>query len=857
MEEMNNKLKIFISYSHLDERFIDEFKKHLAPLKDKGLVEEWYDRKILPGEDYQSKIDYNLEDADIICLFISANFLASSACKNEKKKAMELRNKKGTQVIPIILSSCGWKDDEDISKLLALPTDGKPISTFQNRDEAWSDVYEGLKRVIEKETKIKGLKITEEFENFLQNAEMLTMAHSQKEKVFLDEIFVHPELDKYDYLKGFEEKISAEELLRNILDYPKIVIAGEGQSGKTTLCKMIFKELRRRNFIPVYISDRKNRYRGKIENKIIDSLRKQYDMKNRDLYEIEKERIIPILDDFHLARNKEKHIKDLSNYPRCVLIVDDIFCLNVKDEKLIGDFIYFRIRELKPSLRYELVRKWVSLKDMEIVDYYSEIDSYSEIDRKIELINSILGKIIGRGIMPAYPFFILSAVVTYETYAIPLNQEITSQGYCYQAFIYFYLRKQGVRNDEIDIYVNFLTELAFYIYKQRKYSLSPEDFSSFMKIYREKYTLPINQKILLQKLSLIISRDSFNNYSFSYPYLYYFFAAKYLAEHLEEDEIMREIEKLMQNLHVEENAYIAVFLVHHSKSPKILDEIIHNAMSLFDKYEPVTLFKEEVKFFDEQADALIKAALPVDTTPEREREKRLRIADEIEEVKEEMEKEETDEENDHLMKELRRAIKTGEVIGCIIKNRVASLEKGKAVDIFREGMNIHLRILSSFFEIIKSKDAQQDLIDLISKILRKIIAEEEKRGMEISDDEIRRKARVIFWNFSFLLVYGIIYKIVHSLGSDKLTEIIGIIESKIKTPVSFLVKHGILMWYNKNLQIDELAKKIKEKDFSEIAQNILKFMIVDYTSQHPISYRDRQRIESKLGIPRRKLPIRR
>lgn len=58
MEEMNNKLKIFISYSHHDEKpFVEEFKKHLAPLKDKGLVEEWYDRKILPGEDYHSKAD--------------------------------------------------------------------------------------------------------------------------------------------------------------------------------------------------------------------------------------------------------------------------------------------------------------------------------------------------------------------------------------------------------------------------------------------------------------------------------------------------------------------------------------------------------------------------------------------------------------------------------------------------------------------------------------------------------------------------------------------------------------------------------------------------------------------------------
>ena len=233
----------------------------------------------------------------------------------------------------------------------------------------------------------------------------------------------------------------------------------------------------------------------------------------------------------------------------------------------------------------------------------------------------------------------------------------------------------------------------------------------------------------------------------------------------------------------------------------------------------------------------------------------MRIADEIEEVKEEIEEEETDEENDHLMKELRRAIKTGEVIGCIIKNRVASLEKGKAVDIFKEGMNIHLRILSSFFEIIKSKEAQQDLIDFISKILEKIVTEKEKRKKELDDREIKRLARVIFWNFIFLFVYSIIYKIVRSLGSDKLTEIIGIIESKIKTPVSFLVKHGILMWYNKNLRIDELAKKIKEKDFSKLAQNILKFMVVEYSSMHPINYRDRQRIESKLGIPRRKLPI--
>jgi len=848
--EQNKKLKLFIGYSHqdnLDENpYIEQFKKHIAPLKDNGLIEEWYDRKILSGEDYQNKIDNNLEDANIICLFISPNFLSSDNCKKEKKKALELRKQKGIPVIPIILSPCGWIDDKDISTLLALPTDGKPVSSFDDQNEAWHEVYIGLKKLIEKEIRIKQLEITEEFENFLQDTEMLTKAHSQKERVFLDDIFVYPELDTYDNLREYEEKISSEELLQNLLDYPKIVIAGEDRSGKTTLCKIMFKELRNKNFIPIYVFAKKSHFPGKIENKILHSFNEQY--KGIDINEIDKERIIPIIDDFHHAKNKEKHIKDLSIYPRCIIIVDDIFGLNIKEKKLIGSFVHFEIRELKPSLRYELIKKWVSLTDKEIRDIYKNID------KRTELINSILGITIGRGIMPAYPFFILSAIVTYETFAMPLDQEITSQGYCYQAFIYFYLRKQGVRNDEIDIYINFLTELAFYVYKEKKYELSPDDFAVFMKLYLEKYTLPIKQETLLKNSRLIISGDSFNNYSFRYPYLYYFFVAKYLAEHIEDDKIKEEIKTIMNNLYVDENAYIAVFIAHHSKSVNILEEIERNALYLFDKYKPATLTKDEVKFFDEQVDIIVKAVLPpADITSEKERMERLKMQDDLEQSQKDIEQKEDIDKEDFLGKELRRAIKTVEVMGCIIKNRAGSLDKTKLKAIFVKAMNVHLRILSSFFELIKSEDEQKAIIDFISERLRKI-TEESKRGKKVpSEEKLKKISRIIFWNLNFLVVYGIIYKIVHSLGSDKLTEIVKKVCDEVNTPTSFLVKHGILMWYKKNLQINEFAERINEKDFSEIAKKTMKLMIVDHCSLHPINYKDRQRIENKLGIPAKKL----
>ena len=841
--KQNEKLKLFISYSHEDNlsniAYIEQFKKHIAPLKSIGLIEEWYDRSILASEDFQNEIDNNLEDADIICLFISANFLGSKSCIDEKKKALELRKKMEVPVISIILSHCGWLDDKDISKLLALPTDGRPVSSFDNRDEAWQDVYNELKKIIEKQIKIKQLEIKEDFEKFLHNTEMLTKAHSRKESVFLDDIYVYPELDKYDNLREYEERISSKELFENILEYQKVIIVGEDQSGKTTLCKKMFEELRIRNFIPVYVSDKNTYFSGKIENRISKSLREQY--KGVDIDEIDKNRIIPIIDNFHHAKNKEKHINDLSKYPRRIIIVDDIFGLNIKDETLISSFTTFKIKEMKPSLRYELVRKWNCLTDIDVKD------NYKDIDKNTGLIDSTLGKNIGKGIMPAYPFFILSTILAYETFAMSLDQEITSQGYCYQAFIYFYLRKQGVKNDEIDIYINFLTELASYNFKEKTDELTPDNFNSFMKSYLDKYNLPIKQEILLENLSEIFSKDSFGNFSFRYPYLYYFFVAKYLAEHIENENVFEEIKKIIKNLHLDENAYIAVFLTHHSKSINIFKEIEHNALSLFEKYKPATLTKDEIRFFDEKAHIIVKAVLPpANISAEKKRMEKLNIQDDLEQSQEDIDEE------DSIEKELRRAIKTVEVMGCIIKNRAGSLEKVRLEDIFVEAMNVHLKILTSFFEIIKDESVQTEIVNFITERLN-FIEEGEEKYKELHKDKKRKFAEKIFWNLNFFVVYGFIEKIVHSLGSDKLTEIITKVCDEVNTPASFLVKNGILMSYGKNLQIKDIAKNIKENEFSEIAKRATRLMIVNHCSLHEINYKDRQRIKTLIKIPANKL----
>ncbi|ABE52803.1 TIR domain-containing protein [Methanococcoides burtonii] len=834
-----NKLNVFISYSHQDEHHINLFKTHISPLKTNDLIEEWYDREIVPGEDFQNQIDCNLDNADIICLFISAHFLASKSCMAEKKKAMELKDNNGISVVPIILSPCGWLDDSDILKPLAIPTDGMPVSTFQDSNNAWQNVYTGLKKVVDKKRIVKQLVVKKEFESWIQDVAILTKAHSQKTNIILDDIFVWPELEKFDSFNDYEKTVSSGYLLDNFLGFSKIVLAGEDQSGKTTICKKIFSDLRSKNYVPVYVSEDKISSLGKTSNKISKSFSEQYQDAHID--EIDKNKIIPIIDNFHHAINKQKHIENLSEYSHCIIVVDDIFGLNIKDETLISSFMNFRIRELKPSLRYELVKKWLCLSDNNLDDDYKNIDSSTE------LINNTLGKNIGKGIMPAYPFFILSTIVTYEAFSMSLDQEITSQGHCYQAFIVYYLMKHDVKNDEINIYTNFLTELAFYIYDRKKKELSPDEFAEFMELYSETYNLPINEDSLLANLTEVVSADVLNNYSFRYQYFYYFFVAKYLSDNMENSKVIDEITNIIDNLHVDENAYIAIFLTHHSKNSTIFKKIEMVASSLFDKYKPARLTKNEMKFFDKQENIIFEQVFPSgNTRPEKERAEILNQQDELEQYQENNLQEE-DVNNNSSDVDLRRALKTVEVVGCIIRNHSGSLKKADLENLLCVGMNVHLRLLSNLFELINNETEQEKMVDFIVERLNQL---EDDLGpyKMLTSNEKRDYAHTIFWNLNFFIVCGIIHKIVHSLGSDKVTQIVTNVCDEINTPASSLIKHGVMMVYNKNLQIDEFSKGIRDDDFSKVAKKAIKLMVANHCSVHKIGARERQRIQSKFEI---------
>jgi hypothetical protein len=142
--------RLFFSYSHRDEELRDELEVHLSMLKRQGFIEAWHDRRIGAGDEIDSEISQELDRSDIVLLLISPYFIASKYCYDiEMMRAMERHEAKLAHVIPIILHPCDWHP-APFGKLLAVPTDGKPVSKHPNIHDAFLDIVTSIRNTAAK-----------------------------------------------------------------------------------------------------------------------------------------------------------------------------------------------------------------------------------------------------------------------------------------------------------------------------------------------------------------------------------------------------------------------------------------------------------------------------------------------------------------------------------------------------------------------------------------------------------------------------------------------------------------------------------------------------------------------------------
>jgi internalin A len=140
--------QVFVSYSHQDQEWLTQLKKHLKPMmrKTQNLV-VWEDTQIQPGAEWRKEIEAALAAAKVAVLLVSPDFLNSDfIAENELPPLLAAAQAEGLQILWVPLTYSLF-EETDIEKYQAAHSPSQPLKMLSDaeRDQAWVMICKKIK----------------------------------------------------------------------------------------------------------------------------------------------------------------------------------------------------------------------------------------------------------------------------------------------------------------------------------------------------------------------------------------------------------------------------------------------------------------------------------------------------------------------------------------------------------------------------------------------------------------------------------------------------------------------------------------------------------------------------------------
>lgn len=143
-----HRTKLFISYSHQDQVWLDRLKRHLEPLNRQGLIDSWDDTRIRPGDDWRQEIQAALDAAKVAVLLVTADFFASKfIADNELPPLLAAAEGKGVRIISVLVGPSRFERTPALSHFQAVNSPQKLLKGMSEYE--WETVLNGLAETIE------------------------------------------------------------------------------------------------------------------------------------------------------------------------------------------------------------------------------------------------------------------------------------------------------------------------------------------------------------------------------------------------------------------------------------------------------------------------------------------------------------------------------------------------------------------------------------------------------------------------------------------------------------------------------------------------------------------------------------
>ena len=144
---------IFISYSHKDSEWLEEFKIQLKPYLRNIDLQIWDDQQIEVGAKWREEIEQALASATVAVLLVSPAFLASNFIHNEEiPKLLKAEKERGLVVFWIPVRASSFEETQIVEYQSAHPPN-QPIARMrpEDRDDAWVKICKKLGEVLRRQ----------------------------------------------------------------------------------------------------------------------------------------------------------------------------------------------------------------------------------------------------------------------------------------------------------------------------------------------------------------------------------------------------------------------------------------------------------------------------------------------------------------------------------------------------------------------------------------------------------------------------------------------------------------------------------------------------------------------------------
>ena len=670
--------------------------------------------------------------------------------------------------------------------------------------------------------------------------------HHSKERLELSDLYVYPELElTNDDEEDSNPTISASQLANDLgKGALPILVKGEQTSGKTALLKKLYVEAIEKGFFPIYINGMrlKSSSERDLQKLIEHAIEEQYAPQTvTAVRQAHPDKRILLLDNIDRYGFPDRYMAAVIDFlergfGQIIATAEPTFDLKevvLADElSSLRKFEQMRILEISFRLRFDLVRKWCNLAVRQ--------DGSPELD--VEHTDRLVSKIVGRGLVPAHPIYVLVILQVIEV-GREGELENSALGHYYEYMILCALEPK-IRQEHVHEILNYCSHLAWFLQNQKTERLSDGELRRFHQAFEDKFDLEISydaRKKLLESANICL--DLGGRFGFRYPYIYYFFLGRYLAARLQDSEVQQFVKRCCQNLHVREHANAILFLAHHSADPFVFKQLQEAVDSKF----PLTAtlkFQGDTERLDKLVDTapvlVYDEALRTERRHEAQSEDHrieLHLDSVSNDKKKELHEAET-QQSLQLVSDINGLMKGIEILGTALKANFGTIEAGQKQELVAAIFNGGLRGLRVFVELFS------DIPDYIMGELAAVLEDSAEATNEEKERAIKIRVFHVISRFSFWFVR----RIGTSIGSKSMAPAVERYVQSNDTIANQLIAMAGALETPGRIPFKEL-QAINERVFkAPFALSILRLIAFTRMHMYKTLEAEKQQVCSELGI---------